>query len=278
MEKNEHAMTRTPAPSKELSIITGASHRLAAEFILPNGDAATGTPTLVFLHEGLGCIDAWGDFPATLAKATRLPALVYERWGYGKSDPLPIIGARSPRYLHDEALITLPDVLAHYSIDAVIIIGHSDGGSMALIFAAVYPDKVRGLITEAAHVFVEDVSISGIRRAVEAYETTDLKKKLTRYHGDNTESAFHGWADTWLSSQFRNWNIEEYLPKITAPLFVIQGADDRYGTSAQMESIAGQVNGPVRKWLIPGCGHAPHIEARETVLQEMKTFIHTLMR
>ena len=135
-------MTRTPTLLKQSFTITGASHQLAAELILPDGAAtAAGTPTLVFLHEGLGCIAMWRDFPSTLVKATHLPALVYERWGYGRSDPLPIIGTRPLRYLHDEALISLPEVLAQCSIDDAIIIGHSDGGSMALIFAAAIPTR-----------------------------------------------------------------------------------------------------------------------------------------
>ena len=277
--KREYSMIRIPTLSKQSFTITSASHQLAAEFILPDGAATTAsTPTLVFLHEGLGCITMWRDFPATLVEATHLPALVYERWGYGRSDSLPTIGARPLRYLHDEALISLPEVLAQCAIDDAIIIGHSDGGSMALMFAAAHPDKVRGVITEAAHVFVEDVTLDGIREVVEIYETTNLKKRLTRYHGDNTEAAFHGWADTWLSPEFRNWNIEEFLPKITTPLFVIQGADDQYGTPAQVEAITGQVKGPVKKWLVPECGHIPHADAREAVSQEMKTFILDLVR
>jgi pimeloyl-ACP methyl ester carboxylesterase len=272
-------MTRTHSLSRQSFTITSAFHQLAAEFILPDGVAAgAGTPTLVFLHEGLGCIAMWRDFPATLVQATHLPALVYERWGYGRSDPLPTIGARPLRYLHDEALISLPEVLAQCAIDDAIIIGHSDGGSMALMCAAAHPDKVRGVITEAAHVFVEDVTLAGIREAVKIYTTTNLKEKLTRYHGDNTEGAFRGWADTWLSPEFCNWNIEEFLPKITTPLFVIQGADDQYGTPAQVEAIAGQVKGPVKKWLVPECGHIPHVDAREAVFTEMKAFILDLLR
>lgn len=220
----------------------------------------------------------WRDFPETLVEATHLPALVYERWGYGRSDPLPTIGARPLRYLHDEALISLPEVLARCAIDDAIIIGHSDGGSIALMFAAAHPGKVRGVITEAAHVFVEEVTLDGIRETVEIYETTILKERLARYHGDNTEAAFYGWADTWLSPEFRNWNIEEFLPEITTPLFVIQGAEDQYATPAQVEAIAGQEKGPVRKWLVPECGHTPHVDAREVVFQEMKTFILDLAR
>jgi len=272
-------MNRVPVLSRQTFTITSVSHQLSAEFILPDGvTTATGRPMLVFLHEGLGCIAMWRDFPETLVKATHVPALVYERWGYGRSDPLPVIGARSRRYLHDEALIGLPDVLAQCAIDDAILIGHSDGGSMALMFAAAHPDKVRGVITEAAHVFVEDVTLDGIREAVAIYATTDLKEKLTRYHGDNTEAVFRGWADTWLNPAFRSWNIEEFLPRITAPLFVIQGADDQYGTPAQVEVIAGRVKGPVKKWLVPGCGHIPHVDAREAVCREMKNFILELVR
>ena len=213
----------------------------------------------------------WRNYPADLCMATGCPGFIYERWGYGGSDPL--IGSRTPQYLHDEAFRSLPEVLDRCGVNDAILIGHSDGGSIALMYAAVYPDKILGVITEAAHVFVEEVTCKGIREAVEIYETTDLKAKLARYHGDNTEPMFRGWADTWLSPEFRDWNIEGYLPGITAPLLVIQGGDDQYGTPAQVEAITRQVSGPVRGWLVPKCGHIPHHDAHDTVFEEMKRFI-----
>ena len=255
--------------------IYAAHHRLFAQFIDPVSDDSGKSPTtLVFLHEGLGSIAQWRDFPVCLSTITGLPALVCERWGYGSSDALNI--PRNVHYLHDEASNSLPDVLKQTNINDAILIGHSDGGSIALIFAAIHGDKVRGVITEAAHVFVEDVTITGIRQAVESYGTTGLKDRLNKFHKSNTDLMFHAWAETWLAPWFRNWNIEEYLSRITCPLLVIQGEDDEYGTSAQVESIISQVGGPVEGFIVSNCGHVPHHQARERVLYKMARFISSL--
>jgi pimeloyl-ACP methyl ester carboxylesterase len=255
--------------------IRTANHRLFAQRIEPKSKLSVTPPlTLVFLHEGLGSIAQWRDFPARLSIATGLPALVYERWGYGNSDILDM--PRTIRYLHDEAFVSLPEVLQQSDITHAILVGHSDGGSIALMFAAMHGDNIRGVITEAAHVFVEDVTITGIRKAVELYETTDLRNRLHQYHKDNTDSMFRGWAHTWLSKEFRNWNIEEYLPRITCPLLVLQGAQDEYGTQAQVDSIVSQAAGPAQGLMIPDCGHVPHHQAQERVLEEMTKFIEAL--
>jgi pimeloyl-ACP methyl ester carboxylesterase len=256
--------------------IRAANHRLFAQRIEPVSELSIAAPvTLVFLHEGLGSIAQWRDFPARLSIATGLPALVYERWGYGNSDILD--NPRTVHYLHDEALMSLPEVLQQSDITHAILIGHSDGGSIALMFAAMHGDNIRGVITEAAHVFVEDVTITGIRKAVELYETTDLRNRLYQYHKDNTDSMFRGWAHTWLSKEFRTWNIEEYLPRITCPLLVLQGAQDEYGTQAQVDSIVSQVAGPAKGLMIPDCGHVPHLQAQRRVLEEMANFINALV-
>ena len=256
--------------------IHAARHRLFAQYIQPDSAYTKKSPaTLVFLHEGLGSIAQWRDFPACLSIMTGLPALVYERWGYGSSDALNT--TRTVRYLHNEALTSLPEVLEQVNIEDAILIGHSDGGSIALIFSAVHGDKARAVITEAAHVFVEDVTIAGIRQAVEMYETTDLKDRLHKFHKNNADSMFRAWADTWLAPWFRNWNIEEYLSRITCPLLVIQGKDDEYGTSAQVESIISQAGGPAQGIIVPDCGHVPHHQAREHVLKEMTRFINSLV-
>jgi pimeloyl-ACP methyl ester carboxylesterase len=252
-------------------------YRIPVEIIEPavcSGDPAG--PVLVFLHEGLGSIAQWRDFPLAVSEAVRLPAVVYERGGYGSADPLD--GPRSVRYIHEEALQSLPEVLRQLQIDDAVLIGHSDGGSIALIFAAVRPDKVRGIITEAAHVFVEDVTLAGIREAVRIYTSTDLPERLSRYHGSNTEAAFRGWADTWLSPAFRDWNIEEYLPGVRCPVLAIQGRDDEYGTPAQVEAIVNGVCGPSESLIIENCGHVPHLQAREKVLAQMSRFIRTLQK
>lgn len=256
--------------------IHAAGHKLHAERLDPEPvtPGADGT-TLVFLHEGLGSIGQWRDFPSRLSERTGLPALVYDRWGYGNSDPFTL--PRTTSYLHDEALAGLPAVLEACRIDRAVLVGHSDGGSIALIYASKHPENVRAVITEAAHVFVEDVTVQGIREAVEDYASTDLCKRLARYHGDKTDLVFHGWADTWLSPGFRSWNIEEFLPGVRCPVLIIQGVDDRYGTPAQVRAIERQVSGPAKALLLR-CGHIPHAEAREEVLEAMAGFIEELKR
>jgi pimeloyl-ACP methyl ester carboxylesterase len=233
--------------------------------------------TLVFLHEGLGSIAQWKNFPVQLCQACGLPGLVYERWGFGNSEPLS--GPRETDYLHDEALRSLPEVLECSGITTPpILIGHSDGGTIALLFATAFPEKVRAIITEAAHVFVEDVTLEGIRAAKRAYETTDLQQRLASYHGANTDAMFKGWCDTWLRPDFRHWNIVTQLPKITCPALIIQGQADEYGTPAQVHAIAAGVSGYVETLLIPNCAHVPHHQAREQVLREMGRFITSLVK
>jgi len=256
--------------------IDAAGHRLHAERIEPRPASpdADGT-TLVFLHEGLGSISQWRDFPSRLSERTGLPALVYDRWGYGKSEPFAL--PRKTGYLHDEALVGLPAVLEACGIGRTILVGHSDGGSIALIHASRHPGGVRAVITEAAHVFVEEVTLAGIREAVEAYAKTDLGRRLARHHGDKTDLVFHGWADTWLSPAFRDWNIEDCLPGVRCPVLIIQGIDDPYGTPAQVRAIERQISGRAEP-LIVRCGHTPHAEAREEVLEAMAGFIRKCLQ
>jgi pimeloyl-ACP methyl ester carboxylesterase len=255
--------------------ITAAGHRLRARRLShPRGSRGNGSPVLVFLHEGLGCIKLWRDFPAALVEATGLDGLVYDRWGHGKSDPLTV--PRPHRYLHDEAFDSLPEVLQQCGVKDSILIGHSDGGTIALLYGARYRQGLRGIITEAAHVFVEEVTLEGIRETVKHYQAGDLRERLSRYHGDNTETLFWAWADTWLDPGFRDWNVESYLPQVTSPLLVIQGEDDEYATRAQVDAIVGQVSGPGRPLLVPRCGHSPHRHARDSVLQEMAAFVEAL--
>jgi pimeloyl-ACP methyl ester carboxylesterase len=252
-------------------------YRLPVEIIEPTVRSTDSVGfTLVFLHEGLGSITQWRDYPLAVSRAAHLQAVVYERGGYGNADPLD--GPRSVRYIHEEALQSLPEVLRQLQIDDAILIGHSDGGSIALIFAAVWPEKIRGIITEAAHVFVEEATLAGIREAVRIYTSTDLPDRLSKYHGSNTEAAFRGWSDTWLSPAFRDWNIEEYLPGVRCPVLAIQGFDDEYGTPAQVEAIVNGVSGPATPLILKDCGHVPHHQARERVLAEMTRFILDLTR
>jgi pimeloyl-ACP methyl ester carboxylesterase len=233
----------------------------------PPGEA----PTIVFLHEGLGCVAMWRDFPDRLSAATGCGALVYSRMGYGGSDPLN--GRRPTRYMHDEALVVLPAFFGHFGLEKVVLFGHSDGGSIALIHAGAHPGSVRALIVEASHVFVEPVSLEGIARITADYGTTRLKERLARYHGGNTDSMFRGWSDVWLSPEFRTWNIEEYLPAIECPVLVVQGEDDQYGTIRQVDAVMTQVRGPAESLVLPGCGHSPHSERPDEVLEAATHFI-----
>lgn len=235
--------------------------------------AATRTaPTLVFLHEGLGSVALWRDFPARVAAATGGAALVYSRHGYGGSDKL--AAPRGVGYMHEEALETLPALLAALGIAEPVLIGHSDGASIALIHAGARRWTVRGLVLEAPHVFVEDVTVTSIAAATEAWRTTDLRQRLARYH-DDVDGAFTGWNDIWLDPAFRAWNIEEVLPRIDCPVLVIQGADDEYGTPAQLAAIERKVKGPVEILLLSDCKHSPHRDQPEAVLAAIARFVRS---
>ncbi len=228
-------------------------------------------PPLVFLHEGLGSTSMWRDFPAAVAHASGHRALIYSRQGYGQSDPIPL--PRPVSFMHDEALGPLGPMLATLEVDRPVLVGHSDGGSIALIYAGTWPDRVSALVLEAPHVFVEDLCVDSIARIKGVYETTDLKTRLARHHGDNTDGAFWGWNQVWLNPDFRAWNIEEFLPRITCPVLIVQGEQDEYGTGRQIEAITRQVRGPVESVLLPDCGHSPHRDQRERTLAAMTDFI-----
>jgi pimeloyl-ACP methyl ester carboxylesterase len=181
--------------------------------------------------------------------------------------------------MHDEALVTLPEVLDAAGVREAIIVGHSDGGSIALIYAGGMPDhRLRGLILEAPHVFVEDLSVESITRAAEQYREGSLKASLERHHGENTECAFWGWNRVWLDPSFRSWNIEEYLPRVTVPVLVIQGAEDEYGTLRQVEAIERGCRAPVRSVILPECGHSPHRERPGRTLSEITLFVDQVLR
>ncbi|MCK5424387.1 MAG: alpha/beta hydrolase [Emcibacter sp.] len=233
-------------------------------------------PTLIFLHEGLGCVDMWRDFPEKLSQMTGCSALVYSRQGYGRSDSCPL--SRPVRYMHDEALDVLPELLTATGIEDHILIGHSDGGSIALIHAGAEDRTgLLGLITMAPHVFCEDVSVSSIAEAKKVFLEGNLRASLEKYHHENTDCAFWGWNDIWLHPDFLKWNIEEYLPRIKIPQLVLQGADDQYGTVAQVQSIAKQSGGSVVVQMLADCGHSPYKEQETLSLNAMKNFILPLI-
>jgi len=262
---------------EELSFdIRAGGTRLHAKTILPPGTALTGPrPTLVLLHEGLGSVSQWRAFPLALVRATGLPALIYDRCGYGKSGSRP--RPMDPSYLEEEACELLPEVLAACGIESPILVGHSDGATIALLHAARFPSGPLGVISEAAHVLVEPVSLQGIWRTLRAFETTALRDRLRTHHGAKVDAMFHGWSDVWLSPAFRDWSMVDLLPAIQCPVLAIQGEDDEYGTPAQVAAITGGVSGPATALLIPGCAHVPHFQAREQVLAEMVRFIEAVV-
>jgi len=232
--------------------------------------AAPGKPTLVFLHEGLGSMRQWRDFPLRLAQATGCRALLYSRYGYGQSEVLREAKA-GVRFMHREALESLPALLAALKVAAPVLVGHSDGASIALIHAgAGHP--VRALAVMAPHVFVEPVCVSSIAKAKQDFDTTDLAARLGKYHRDPRKT-FHLWADAWLDPEFLHWNIEEYLQGIHCPVLAIQGRDDEYGTMAQLERIRRGVRGPCELLELPGCGHAPFRDQPQATLDAMARFI-----
>jgi pimeloyl-ACP methyl ester carboxylesterase len=224
-------------------------------------------PALVFLHEGLGSVALWRDFPANLAEATGRRALIYSRAGHGNS-PVPS-EPRTPRFMHDEALEALPELLHEHGIEQPVLVGHSDGGSIALIHASRHP--VTKLVLLAPHVFVEDLSVASIAEARETFETTELRDRMARYHRD-PDATFRLWNDIWLAPEFRDWNIEDVLPAISAPVLAIQGEHDQYGTLAQIDAIERGVSGPFERAVLDA-RHAPHLEAPEETLRVATEFI-----
>jgi pimeloyl-ACP methyl ester carboxylesterase len=222
--------------------------------------------SIVMLHEGLGSVSAWRDFPALVSQTTGLGVFVYSRLGYGRSDPVPL--PRPLRYMHDEAAL-LPDILK--DIPKPILLGHSDGASIAII-AAGSGFETRGLVLLAPHVFCEDRSIDGIEKARDAYEHGDLRARLAKHH-EHVDVAFWGWNRAWLDPGFRAWNIEEYLPRITAPVLVVQGDADPYGTLAQVDAIERGVPGGITKVILPDTGHAPHRERPAETLDAIRAFV-----
>lgn len=234
------------------------------------GAGLTSEPPLVLLHEGLGSVAMWRNFPEALATRTDRHVMAYSRLGHGESDPPP--APHTTHFMHEEATDWLPLILAAADIDRAGLVGHSDGGSIALIFAATYPSAVPQLVLQAPHVFVEDVSLASISRMKTQYETSNVRERLAKYH-KNVDAAFHGWNDVWLDAKFRRWNLESYLPRVTCPVLVIQGEHDEYGTEQQVDAIAAQVSAPVEKLILPACGHSPHREQPEAVLSAIAGFL-----
>jgi pimeloyl-ACP methyl ester carboxylesterase len=229
-------------------------------------------PTLVFLHEGLGSLGLWRDFPQRLSDASGLGAFVYSRAGYGASDPAPM--PRPVRYMHDEAAL-LPEILKTAGIGDPVLFGHSDGASIAVIYAG-SGGKARALVLEAPHVFTEEEGLRSIEKARTAYESGDLRKRLARHHRD-VDAAFWGWNRPWLDPEFRKWNLEGFLPRIAAPMLVVQGEDDEYGTPRQVEAIQRGAR-DVETLMLPECGHSPHRDQPEATLRAAADFLARRLR
>lgn len=230
---------------------------------------ASPDPVIVMLHEGLGSVALWRDFPDRLAAATGRRVLAYSRYGYGQSDPLR--EKREPSFMHVEALEALPAVLQGLGVERPVLFGHSDGGSIALIHAGSNRWPVSGVVVLAPHVFVEACCLDAIRQSKVTYETTDLRDRLARYH-DDPDSAFRGWNDIWLDPRFPDWNIEAYLPRISCPVLAIQGEGDEYGTMEQIDRIARRC--PDASLLkLEYCGHSPHRDQPDAVLRATVGFL-----
>lgn len=265
----------TDAIARTRLAISVDGHRLAALRLAP--PSAVAAPPLVMLHEGLGSIAQWTwrdiDVPARLAARLRRPVLAYDRLGFGGSDRLP--ERRRPDYLYREADRVLPAVLDQCGIGRCHLLGHSDGATIALLFAATTPDRAVSVVSEAAHVFIERLSIDGVRSARDAFHRpgSRLRAALARHHGDNVDWMFENWADVWLDPAHQAFDMTALLPRIASPVLAIQGAQDAYGTPAQFAAIARLVGGPVETWLIPECGHAPHFEAAERILARVAAFV-----
>ena len=229
-------------------------------------------PTIVMLHEGLGSVSMWKDFPEQIARATRCGVLAYSRYGHGKSDRL-----REPRpveFMHHEATVVLPSLLEQLGIQRPILLGHSDGASIAIIYAATSLANPQALILAAPHVFVEDLTVLSIAKIRTAYRTTELPAKLARHH-DHAEEMFWGWNDIWLDPEFRGWNIEDCLDSIRCPVLTIQGEEDEYGTLAQVDAIKRRVP-HAQTLVLSNCGHSPHRDQPTATLQAISQFVRKL--
>jgi pimeloyl-ACP methyl ester carboxylesterase len=239
---------------------------------LRRGDTAS--PLLVFLHEGLGSVSLWRDFPQALCDALQCRGLVYSRPGYGQSTPRPAHEPLEPDFMHRQACEVLPALLNALGVDTAThkpwLFGHSDGGSIALLYAAKFPDQLAGAVVLAPHILVEDISVSSIQQARTAYAEGDLRHRLSRHHAD-PDSAFKGWNDIWLNPTFRDWNITQELKSISCPLLAVQGVNDEYGTLEQIRGIA-RVAPQCKLVTLADCGHSPHRDQKDRLIEAVRDF------
>ncbi|HEY0878060.1 MAG TPA: alpha/beta hydrolase [Zeimonas sp.] len=232
------------------------------------GDPGSRPGALVFLHEGLGSLSDWRDFPDRVCAATGLPGLVYSRAGYGRSDP--IVEPRTARFMHDEAIRVLPVLLRELHIERPILVGHSDGASIALIHAGTFPDAAAAVVVLAPHLFVEPVCIEAIAEVAHRYETPGLRERLARHHAD-VDGAFRYWTEVWLSDAFASWTIEKEVAAIRCPILAVQGESDQYGTMRQLDRIA-ELQPAARLLKLPDCGHRLHRDRPDEVAAAIASF------
>jgi pimeloyl-ACP methyl ester carboxylesterase len=242
--------------------------------VLHHPQEGPASPTIVFLHEGLGSARRWKEFCARLSSRTSCGFLAYSRWGYGGSEPRPRPWPSD--FLEREAHVVLPALLAATRITRPVLFGHSDGGSIALMYAAAAPGGVRGVVSEAAHVMIEDISVQGITRVRDEFLHGDLRERLRRQHGDHVEDTVLGWTGTWLRPEMRQWDIRPRLAAIGCPVLVLQGRDDDFGTLDQVDAIVARVGGPATALVLDDCGHVPHRERPREVLEASASFIGRL--
>ncbi len=236
------------------------------------GETASRAPTLVFLHEGLGSIGLFRDFPDRVCAAAGLPGLVYSRLGYGGSEPLH--EPRSVRFMHDEAIGVLPQLLRAVGLERPILVGHSDGASIALIHAGTFPDADAAVVVLAPHLFVEPVCTDAIAEIARRYEAPGLREQLARYH-DDVDGAFRPWTAIWLSDAFAAWTIEKEVASIRCPILAIQGEDDQYGTMRQLDRI-GELQPDAQLLKLPDCRHSPHLDRPDEVVEAVAAFCRAI--
>lgn len=258
----------SPTPGDEAAFMEADGRRLHYRL----AGVHPGEAPLLFLHEGLGSVELWRDFPDDLVDACGRQGFLYSRYGNGWSDPL--TEPRLPDYMHDEALRSLPEIVDRVAPRPPVLVGHSDGASIALIYAG-SGHPVEALVLLAPHVFTEPGGLASIAAVRDRFPTSDLPDKMARYHAD-PEATFYGWADVWLSQAFQTWNIEEYLPAINCPILLVQGDEDEYGTTSQLDAIERSVGGPVERLLVGGAKHAPHLAEPALVTETTARFISGL--
>lgn len=261
-------------PQVDPSTSPASSIRIAGRDIEYRRIASEGdAPTIVFLHEGLGSLGLWRDFPGALCARLGYGGIVYSRYGNGFSQALD--AARTAEYMHDEARIALPELLDALGLEKPLLFGHSDGASIALIFAGTFPERVSALVLEAPHVVVEPLSLASIAKIREAYRVESLRERMRKHHAD-VDRTFFGWNDVWLCDAFASWNIAGFLEPILAPALCIQGSDDEYGTVAQVDAIAAGSGGAVDRLILDHCGHAPHRDRAHYVRDATAAWIENL--